>query len=150
MVSNGRPRRLLSIAHSYCVALNRRLAQEMTLAGGERWEVTAVAPNFFNGGLRPIPLERDPHEVCRLGPVSAFLTRRIHLMFYAGRLRTIMKEGWDLVHCWEEPYILAAGQVAAWTNPKTPLVYWTAQNLAKTYPPPFNWIEQYCLERCAG
>ena len=54
------PRRLLTIAHSYCVALNRRLAHEMARAGGEQWEVTAVAPRFFHGDLRPIPLEPQP------------------------------------------------------------------------------------------
>ena len=29
-------------------------------------------------------------------------------------------------------------------------MFWTAQNLSKRYPPPFRWIERYCLNRCSG
>src|SRR5262245_65212531 len=105
-LSGGRPRRLLSVAHSYCVALNRRLAHEMTRAGGDRWEVTAVAPAFFRGELRPVPLELIANEPCRLEVVPAYFTRQIHVMLYGRRLRQILREPWDLVHCWEEPYIL--------------------------------------------
>jgi glycosyltransferase involved in cell wall biosynthesis len=150
MNQGNRRLRLLSISHSYCVALNRRLAHEMARLGQERWDVTAVAPVFFNGELRPISLELGQNEACRLEPVPAYLTRQIHLMFYGRRLKQILAEGWDLVHSWEEPYILASGQIASWTDPTTPLVFWTAQNLVKTYPPPFNWIEQFCLNRCDG
>jgi glycosyltransferase involved in cell wall biosynthesis len=66
-------------------------------------------------------------------------------------LRRLLKdEPWDLVHCWEEPFILAAGQVARWTPRRTPLVYFTAQNLDKRYPPPFGWIERQSVRRCSG
>jgi glycosyltransferase involved in cell wall biosynthesis len=143
-------RRLLTIAHSYCVALNRRLAHEMARAGGESWEVAAVAPAFFYGDLRPIDLEPYPSERNALKPVTAHLTKRLHVFFYGARLRSVLREGWDLVHCWEEPYVVAGGQVAWWTPRRTPLVYWTGQNLAKRYPPPFSQIERYCVARCAG
>jgi glycosyltransferase involved in cell wall biosynthesis len=143
-------RRLLTIAHSYCVALNRRLAHEMARAGGESWEVAAVAPAFFYGDLRPIDLEAYPSERNALKPITAHFTRRLHVFFYGARLRSVLREGWDLVHCWEEPYVVAGGQVAWWTPRRTPLVYWTGQNLAKRYPPPFSQIERYCVARCAG
>jgi glycosyltransferase involved in cell wall biosynthesis len=143
-------RRLLTIAHSYCVALNRRLAHEMARAGGESWEVAAVAPAFFYGDLRPIDLEPYPSERNALKPVTAHLTKRLHVFFYGARLRSVLREGWDLVHCWEEPYVVAGGQVAWWTPRRTPLVYWTGQNVAKRYPPPFSQIERYCVARCAG
>jgi glycosyltransferase involved in cell wall biosynthesis len=143
-------RRLLTIAHSYCVALNRRLAHEMARVGGESWEVAAVAPAFFYGDLRPIDLEPYPSERNALKPVTAHFTKRLHVFFYGARLRSVLREGWDLVHCWEEPYVVAGGQVAWWTPRRTPLVYWTGQNLAKRYPPPFSQIERYCVARCAG
>ena len=143
-------RRLLTIAHSYCVALNRRLAHEMARVGGESWEVAAVAPAVFYGDLRPIDLEPYPSERNALKPVTAHFTKRLHVFFYGARLRSVLREGWDLVHCWEEPYVVAGGQVAWWTPRRTPLVYWTGQNLAKRYPPPFSQIERYCVARCAG
>lgn len=150
MFIEKRPRRVLSIAHSYCVALNRRLAHEMAYVGAGKWEVTAVAPSFFYGDLRRIALETNPGELCRLEAVPARFTKLIHVMLYGSKLREVVSRGWDLVHCWEEPYILASSQIARWTPQQTPLVFWTAQNIAKSYPPPFSWIEEYCLDRCAG
>jgi glycosyltransferase involved in cell wall biosynthesis len=145
-----RPRRLLSIAHSYAVAFNRRLAQEMARVGGHDWNVTAVAPTFFRGDLRPIPFEHCPDEPCCSEVVPLYLTQRVHVMLYGSRLREILRAPWDLVHCWEEPFILAGGQVAWWTPRQAPLVYATFQNIDKNYPPPFRWIEHYALERAAG
>jgi glycosyltransferase involved in cell wall biosynthesis len=146
----ARPRRLLTIAHSYCVALNRRLAHELARAGGDRWEVTAVAPKFFHGDLRPIPLEPQPGERCRLSPVDVHLSRSPQLFFYGRGLRTLMRERWDVVHCWEEPYVVAGGQVARWTPRDAKLVFYTFQNIAKRYAPPFSAIERMCVERAAG
>lgn len=143
-------RRLISIAHSYCVALNRRLADEMERQGNGRWEVTAVAPRFFHGDLRPVPLETRRGEQCRVEAVPARWTNRIHLMHYGRRLRRILSESWDLVHCWEEPFVVAGGQVGWWTRKRTPLVYATFQNLPKRYPAPFAWIERYAMNRAAG
>ncbi len=143
-------RRLLTIGHSYCVALNRRLAHEMARVGAGRWEVTAVAPEFFHGDLRDIPLEPIPGEACRLAPVPARLSRIVHLFFYGAGVRSVMRAGWDVVHCWEEPYIVAGGQIARLTPPSAALVYWTGQTIAKRYPPPFSMIERYCMARAAG
>ena len=95
--------------------MNRRLAHEMARAGGDDWDVTAVAPEFFHGDLRPIRTEPVEGELCRLEIVPAFLTDRIHFFFYGRQLRDILRRGWDLVHCWEEPYIVAGGQIAWWT-----------------------------------
>jgi glycosyltransferase involved in cell wall biosynthesis len=145
-----RPRRLISVAHSYAVAPNRRLVHEMARIGAGEWEVTAVAPSFFHGDLRPIPLEVQPGESCRLEPMPAYFTSRIHWMLYGRRLRTVLREPWDVVHCWEEPYVLSGGQVAWWTPRRAALVYATFQNIPKEYPPPFQWIERYALARATG
>ena len=53
-----RPRRLLSIGHSYVVAGNRRLAHAVQRAAGRRWEVHVAAPDYFHGtrDLRPVAL----------------------------------------------------------------------------------------------
>src|SRR2546425_36576 len=143
-------RRLLSIGHSYCVALNRRLAHEMARIGAVEWEVSAVAPTFFHSDLRSVSLEPFDGELCRLESVSVYLSRYTHFMFYDRRLREIIRDGWDLIHCWEEPYILAGAQVAWWTPPKTPLVYLTFQNISKSFPPPFGSLERYTMRRASG
>jgi len=143
-------RKLLSIGHSYVVTLNRRLANEMARVGRGKWEVTAVAPAFFQGDIGPLRLEPDPGEACRLEPVRTYLNRYNQVFFYGRHLQSLLRERWDLVHCWEEPYVFAGGQVARWTERGTPFVFWTAQNIPKHYPPPFAQVEQFCLARCAG
>jgi glycosyltransferase involved in cell wall biosynthesis len=71
-------------------------------------------------------------------------------MTYGAKLRSLLREPWDLVHCWEEPYVAAAAQVAAWTPAGVPLVFATFQNINKIYPPPFGWFERYALRRADG
>jgi len=141
----GRRRRLLTIAHSYAVGMNRRLAHELALAGG--WDVTAVAPARFRGDFAWHTVEPLPGEACAVAPVPAHFTRRVHVMLYGRALASLLAQPWDLVHAWEEPYIAAGAQIAAWTPAGVPLVYATFQNIAKRYPPPFGWFERYALAR---
>jgi len=140
-------RRLLTVAHSYVVGLNRRLAHELMRAGQGRWEVTCIAPRRYRGDLGSITLEPLPDEPCRPLPVGAYLTRQAHLFFYGAGLRDVLARDWDLVHAWEEPYVLAGFQLAEWARPRSRYVFWTAQNIAKRYPPPFSWFEQRVLKR---
>jgi glycosyltransferase involved in cell wall biosynthesis len=72
------------------------------------------------------------------------------LFFYGFELRKLMRAQWDLVHCWEEPYVIAGGQVARWCPRESKLVVCTFQNIAKRYFPPFSAIEQMCARKAAG
>ena len=141
-------RRLLTIGHSYCVALNRRLPHEIARAGD--WDVTAVGPARFHGDFGWHTLEPTPDELCNVVPVPVRFGRRIHVMRYGRGLSSLLAEPWDLVHCWEEPYVAAAAQIARGMAPNVPLVLATFQNIAKRYPPPFNWIERYSMARADG
>jgi glycosyltransferase involved in cell wall biosynthesis len=142
-------KRVLTISHSYVVGMNRRLADEMARQGNGRWSVTAAAPKSYHGDLRPIVLERDADEACEVRGLPAHLTRFPHLMFYGG-LRKLLAERWDMIHCWEEPYVTAGAQIAELAPPGVPLVFATFQNLSKQYPPPFNWMERRVLGRADG
>lgn len=141
------PRRLLTIGHSYVVAANRRLAHEIAVAGAGEWEVAAVAPERFPGDLREIALEPIAGERCRVEAVPVRLAGRVHVMRYGRRLRQVLREGWDVVHCWEEPYVLAAAQVALLAPRSSALVFATFQNLAKRYPWPFSRLERRAMRR---
>ena len=142
-------KRLLTIGHSYVVSLNRRLADEMAREGRDRWRVTAAAPESYAGDLGRITLERSGEDACEVVPLPVHLDRSSHLMMY-GRLASLMKQPWDVVHCWEEPYVMAAAQIAAASPRSAAFVFSTFQNLAKSYPPPFNWIERRVLRRSNG
>jgi glycosyltransferase involved in cell wall biosynthesis len=143
----SRPR-VLSLSHSYCVGLNRGLPNAIARTG--EWDVTAVSPSMFRGDFGQHTLKVHAGESCRVEGVHVYGSRRVHTMIYGARLRTLLRQPWDLVHCWEEPYIAAAAQVAAWTPPGVPLVFATFQNIDKRYPPPFAWFERYALGRANG
>ena len=147
MRTKGR-RRLLTIAHSYCVDLNRRLPHELARAGD--WDVTAAGPARFRGDFGWNTLVPGPAEPCRVVPVPVRFSARVHVMRYGRELSSLLAEPWDLVHCWEEPYVAAAYQIARRVSPDVPLVYATFQNIVKRYPPPFNWIERYAMNRADG
>ena len=138
-------RRLLTIGHSYCVELNRRLPQELARLG--EWDVTAVAPARFKGDFGWHTTTAGPEEACRVVPVPVHFGGRVHTMLYGGDLGRLLHEPWDVVHCWEEPYVASAAQIANATALRVPLVFATFQNIVKHYPIPFNWIERSAMRR---
>ncbi len=144
------PRTLLTIGHSYCVRRNRELADALQSAGGDGWRVTVAAPDRFPGDLGPIVTERDASERAGLQTLPVLRAERIHLMRYGRGLRDLLARPWDVVHCWEEPYILAAAQIARATGRDSALVYASFQNIAKRYPLPFRALERYSMKRARG
>lgn len=151
-------RRLLTLGHSYVVGVNRRLAHELARAGGGEWEVVCGAPRRFRGtrDLRPQTLSLAPGEeaggpeLARVVGLGARATRRVHVFLYGPRLASLLREGWDVVHAWEEPFVLAGGQIAALTPRSAKLVFRTDQNLDKSYPPPFNWVERRAMQKASA
>ena len=142
--------RLLFVGHSYCVGLNRRIPHWIARLGCARWDVTVAAPTSFPGDLRRFATTREVTELPELRTLPVHLASRIHLFFYGSGVRALLKRPWDLIYLWEEPYIVAGGQIAALSPSKTPLIYYTCQNLVKNYPPPFRQIEQFCFRRSSG
>ncbi len=142
---------ILTVGHSYVVALNRRLCRELARAGGDSVRVTVAAPSFYHGDLRPIALEACAGEPYRLEPVAARCSKFPHVFWYSRRLARLLRGGrWDVVHAWQEPFVLAGGQIA-WHTPRgAALVFSTFQSLPKRYPPPFAQVERYALARAAG
>lgn len=145
-----RPRRLVTVSHSYVVSLNRRLANELARVGAGTWEVKAVAPRSFQGDLSPLLLKRDEGEAATLEAVRAFFSLSLHAFVYGPELRGCLAGDVDLVHSWEEPYVLAGLEVALLTPRRTPLVFCSAQNLLKRYPPPFAQAERFVIQRASG
>ena len=143
-------KRLLTIGHSYVVAANRELAHQLALQGKGAWDVTAVAPAHFRGDLRPIAAELIANEACALETLPVRLDRVPHLMWFGGRLREILARGWDLVHCWEEPYTFAASRIAAHVPARTALVVASFQNISKAYPWPISMFERTTTTRANG
>ncbi|HXT16806.1 MAG TPA: glycosyltransferase family 4 protein [Gemmatimonadaceae bacterium] len=150
--ASGRPLRILTIGHSYTVGVNRAIAREV--ARDPAFEVTVGAPAAFDGDLRPLRIDPEPSgSPITLRPLAAARTRFIHVFGYNGAtLRRLMFEGdFDVVHAWEEPYILAGYQIArAVERTNAAFCFRTAQSLVKRYPPPFSGFERRVLRRADG
>lgn len=85
----------------------------------------------------------------RLHPIPVFYPRHGSLHLYRSGLRSLLSAiGPDVVHVHEEPFSLVTGQVA-WVArrcwPPAALVVESWQNIYKTFPPPFSWIEGWAL-----
>jgi glycosyltransferase involved in cell wall biosynthesis len=142
--------RLLTIAHSYVIAGNRRLAHEMAVQGRGRWEVTAIAPVRLAADLREVELEPIAGEACTTHGLRVRLGRVPHLRRYERGLRAHLAGPWDVVHIWEEPYVAACAQIAAAAPVRSRVVPATFQNILKRYPPPFGYFERRVMERASG
>jgi glycosyltransferase involved in cell wall biosynthesis len=145
-------RRLLTLGHSYVVSLNRRLAREMTRAGGDEWEVTCAAPKYFHGGndLAPVTLAPSEADNFELVALDAYLTRRVHVFAYGAPIASLLARPWHFVHAWEEPYIFAGWQISRFVNAEAKLVFRSAQSNPKKYPLPFSWFERSSMARASG
>ena len=54
------------------------------------------------------------------------------------------------MHCWEEPFVLAAAQIARAVPDRTAFVVSSFQNLDKRYPWPLSAFERRVLRRANG
>jgi len=143
-------KRLLTIGHSYVIAGNRRLAHEMAVQGRGTWDVTAAAPARLRGDLREVTLEPIDGEACTVRPLGVRCGSIPHIRYYDRRLRALLSEPWDVVHIWEEPYVMACAQIASSAPRGARVVPATFQNIAKHYPQPFRYFERHVMNRAAG
>jgi glycosyltransferase involved in cell wall biosynthesis len=146
------PLRVLTIGHSYVVAGNRCVVRRVAADPG--FEVTVAAPTYFHGDLRPITLEPEPPgSPLRLVGLPASWTRFVHCFRYdTAALNRLLADGrFDVVHAWEEPFVLASAQlVVALRGLPARFCFRTAQNQVKWYPPPFRWFERTVVRRADG
>ncbi|ADU47701.1 glycosyltransferase [Intrasporangium calvum] len=62
-------------------------------------------------------------------------------------------QAWDVIDIHEEPFALSTAEVLAVRavrRCRAPYVLYSAQNLDKTYPVPFRWLERWALRHAAG
>lgn len=108
-------------------------------------ELTVVSPSYWradDGGKQVI--EASERHNWRMVEAPLWLNGHFHLHLYP-TLGSIMREyAPDLVHIDEEPYNLATAH-ALWLARRhgARAIFFAFQNLYRTYPPPFSWLERY-------
>lgn len=143
--------KVLRISHS--AALPSYRARERTLVKSYPLDLQVVVPSEWKlMGAEPGSDETEPFVVHRL---STMLTGNIPLFaFDHFRLSEVMtKFRPDIVDIHEEPYSVAGYQSALLAKqilPGAKLLFYTAQNIHKNYPPPFSMTEQFVYRSASG
>ncbi len=143
------PLRIATIGHSYVVSLNRAVMDRVARHPGI--DLTVVAPEWYRGDFGPLSLQNSRDAPYQLTATRVGLSRHVHVFRYRDLSRQLAGQRFDILHAWEEPYILAGYQLARFARTtRTRFVFQTCQNLAKNYPWPFAAFERFCVENAAG
>ncbi|MCL4368714.1 MAG: glycosyltransferase family 4 protein [Actinobacteria bacterium] len=137
------------VSHACYVAAYRRKLEEMAASG--RVELTLVVPPRWDVGGRKTALEPGHTEGYRMIVEDPVLSGHHHLHFYRKLWRHVAELKPDLMHIDEEPYdFVAFHALRVARRFGTRALFFTWQNLDRTYPPPFSFFERYCLQNSDG
>lgn len=110
-------------------------------------DVTLVVPRRWGSQ----ELENVQPDGYRLEVMECRFSGSHHFHFYPGLARVIGSDHWDVIHIDEEPFNYAAYQSTKLSSGNgTRSVFFTWQNLLKTYPPPFSLFEKGVFQKAAG
>ncbi len=125
-------------------AYQRKLEE---LAALPEMELLVVVPPYWQEEVRQIQLERLHTQGYQLEVEPIRFNGHFHFFYFPGLSRHLRAFQPDIVHLDEEPYNFAswhALRLARHAGAHT--LFFTWQNLHRQYPPPFRWMEQYCLD----
>ena len=111
-------------------------------------ELTVIVPPCWRDERGVMPLERVYTEGYRFIVEPMLLNGHFHLHFYPGLGRHVRRFQPDIVHIDEEPYNVATFQAMRLAKRVgARALFFTWQNLKRTYPFPFSLIEGYNLKK---
>jgi len=129
---------VIDVNQQIFVELSRRPGVELLLIAPERWRSALRGTMFF----RPLPELED--KCC---PLPILFPGHVHFHCYRGLREKLRAFEPDVLYVDEEPYSLVTLQaLRACRELDCRFVFYTKQNLAKRYPPPFLWIQRQVLQ----
>lgn len=146
--------KVFSISHSAVVAGYQERYVEV--ARHPEIELTLLVPRRWTQFNRSVALEKESDPSYRIiarqpltwGLKSLRLRNVCHV--YRGLSRLLREAAPDIVEIWEEPFSAAAAQAVFLSRrlrPRPRVIFFTAQNIEKRYPPPFSLFEGYVYRR---
>lgn len=138
--------RVVIVSKALVVGTYQKKCEELAKLPGV--ELTVIVPPAWQEEVRLIRLERAYTQGYTLLENPIWLNGNFHLHVYPGLEKTIKRIKPDIVHMDEEPYNLSTLQMqlaADRVGAKT--LFFTWQNLYRTYPPPFSLIERTIYTR---
>lgn len=142
--SSHHPLRILMLSKALVVGAYQRKLEE--IAARPDIDLTAIVPPAWKDAWGVTPLERAHLEGYRLLVEPIRFNGSFHLHYYPGLARRLAEVKPHVVHADEEPYNFAAYhalRLARRMGARTLFFSW--QNIARSYPPPFSWIERWVL-----
>lgn len=109
-------------------------------------ELTVLAPPGWRTGNRMERLERVHTSGYTLREIPIRWNGSFHLHYYPSLRHELAQTSPDIVHIDEEPYNLStylALRDSRHVGARS--LFFTWQNIARRYPPPFRWFETYAL-----
>ena len=121
------------------------------LAAQPYMQLTAVVPPSWRDERGELKLERTASDGYNLIVTPLRFNGNFHLHYYPQLDRLLKELKPDLVHIDEEPYNVATFLAIRSTQRiGARTVFFSWQNLQRSYPPPFNWCERYTLRHAAA
>lgn len=136
--------RVLMLSKACIVGIYQRKLEYIAQAGVE---LLTLVPPSWKDERGEQKLERVYTSGYRLQDTPIMLNGNFHLHFYPHLSDYIYQFQPDIVHIDEEPYNLAAWQALLFAQRiEAKTLFFSWQNIARSYPPPFNWGERWVLE----
>ncbi|MEP7290371.1 MAG: glycosyltransferase family 4 protein [Chloroflexota bacterium] len=135
--------RVLMISKALVVGIYQRKLEWIARQG---IDLLAITPPSWQDERGEMPLERAYTDGYRLETLPIHLNGNFHLHFYSGLGKVMRAFQPQIVHIDEEPYNLAAWQ-ALWHARRVgaKALFFSWQNIARHYPPPFSCGERWML-----
>ncbi len=142
--------KILVLSHSAVVSGYHDRYREVTTQG--RSELTLLVPRQWQQFNRLIRLEKtsDPHyRIIARQPICWGLKghgARNVTHIYPGIGKLLKEIQPEIIELWEEPFAAVTAHTiwkARKIIPSVKIIFSSAQNLYRNYPPPFSWFEKY-------
>lgn len=140
--------RVAMLSKALVVGTYQRKAEE--IARETDIDLVAIVPPTWREPSSPLVLDRQYTEGYELVVSPIRFDGHFHLFHFAHLGHVLEMARPDLLHVDEEPYNLAcflAAREAA--RQRIPYLFFTWQNLDRSYPPPFSWLERYVYRHAA-
>jgi glycosyltransferase involved in cell wall biosynthesis len=136
--------RVLMISKALVVGIYQRKLESIARLGVD---LLALVPPSWRDERGEMPLERAYTSGYRLETLPIHLNGNFHLHWYGGLGEAMRQFQPEIVHIDEEPYNLSAWQ-ALWHAKRigAKSLFFSWQNIQRTYPPPFSWGERWMLK----
>ena len=146
--------KVLLCFHSMVTRSNHRLAEELSRAG--EIELHVLTPEWWPEEARHVRLEKtwDANYTIQAAPIFYWKRPMPNLFMYRNGLAQVLRRVQpDILDFYAEPFSLAMGQALALKRlyaRDARLLFYSAQNIYKNYPPPFRWFEQWAFRSAAA